>query len=964
MSDDPRATAGRLVAGEDEARRRIARELHDDHCQRLAALALELRALRNGVAGTDRALPELDAVGAGLAELAEDLRRLSHDLHPAVLERHGLAEALRDHCAEIERRSGLRVRASLRVDAAAPLPPDLALGLYRIAQEALANAVRHAGARTAHVTLRIAAGEAHLAVADDGDGFDPGAARRAGGLGLAIVEERTRLLGGRCRIASAPGAGAEIEVTLPLPAPEPVHRLPATAGDDPRPRYIGPYRLLAEIGGGPTATVYLAEEPEPLGRRVAVKLHASPLPARRETLRFKAEQQALARLHHPAIAQVYEARTTEEGDLYIVMEHVPGLPITDYCDRHRLDLRRRLELFAAVCDGVQHAHRRGVLHRDLEPTNILVVEQEGAPAPKIIDFGIAKGLDRPLGDITVWSAEEPVGTPDYLAPEALGEGEADIRSDVYSLGAVLHELLAGAPPAAVDSVPPAEDAREHALLTAPTPPTPSQRLRSMDTPAAVEAARRRGLGSAAQLARRLAGDLDSITAKALARDPAARYPTVDALGREVRRALAGEPVEAGPAGALHQVGRLVRRHRRIVASAALVVLALAGGLIAAARQARRAEQEATRADAVARFLEDLFEAADPRRARGQPPSARDLLQRGTERLGRELRDQPLLRARLLDTLGGIHTELGLFDRARPLLAEALAIRERLRGPDHPEVAETLVRLGRLAQLSGQGDAVPLFRRALAIREARLGPEAPEVAATLNDLGTALAAQGRFDEAEATLRRTLALQEQLFGGRDPRVAKTLHNLAGIAYYRGRTDDSERLLSRALAIREAALPKDDLDLAGSREALALLRQKQGRPAEAAALLAPLAATLERVYGPAHPRLADALLNLGLARAALGEDAAAQQLLERSLAIDERLHEPGHPGVVRALAALADHHFEHRRYAAAEPLYRRLLALRAQGARYEGWDTVLASWARLLRATGREKEAALAAAGTGRR
>ncbi|HEY8021579.1 MAG TPA: tetratricopeptide repeat-containing protein kinase family protein, partial [Thermoanaerobaculia bacterium] len=568
------------------------------------------------------------------------------------------------------------------------------------------------------------------------------------------------------------------------------------------------------------------------------------------------------------------------------------------------------------------------------------------------------------GDSTVWSSEEPVGAPAYLAPEGLGDGELDIRSDVYSLGAVLHELLAGAPPAALDPVSPSDDTGEHAPLAVPAPPTPSQRLRAMDASAAAEAARRRGFGSAARLARRLAGDLDRITAKALARDPAARYPTVDALAGEVRRSLAGEPVEAGPPGALHQVGRLARRHRRIVASAALVVLALAGGLIAAARQARRAGQEATRADAVARFLEDLFKAADPRQARGQPTDARALLQRGTERLGHELRDQPLLRARLLDTLGGIHTELGLFDRARPLLAEALAIRERLRGPDHPEVAETLVRLGRLAQLSGKEDAVPLFRRALAVREARLGPEAPEVAATLNDLGTALAAQGRFDEAEATLRRTLALQERLFGDRDPRVAKTLHNLAGIAYYRGRTDESERLLSRALAIREAALPKDDLDLAGSREALALLRQKQGRPAEAAALLAPLAATLERVYGPAHPRLADTLLNLGLARAALGEDAAAQQLLERALAIDERLHEPGHPGLVRALAALADHHLEHRRYAAAEPLYRRLLALRAQGAKYESWDAVLASWARFLRATGRGKEAALAAAGAGRR
>ncbi len=611
----------------EDARRRIARELHDDYCQRLAALALELKAVRRQHGDGDARGSALDVLGGRLAGLGEDLRGLSHDLHPAALERLGLAEALRDHCAEVERRHGLRVRLSLRgVEGA--FAPEVALGLYRIVQEALANAVRHAHAKMARVALRVAVGAVRLTVADDGSGFDPEAARRAGGLGLASVEERARLLGGRCRIASAPGAGTAIEVSVPL----------------------------------------------------------------------------------------------------------------------------------------------------------------------------------------------------------------------------------------------------------------------------------------------------------------------------------------------HSFGRLVGRHRRLVASVALVVLALAAGLAATALQARRARQEAARADAAAHFLEDLFQASDPRRAKGTPPTARDLLRRGADRLGRELHGQPLLRARLLDTLGGIHTSLGFYDEARPLLAEALAIRERLRGPEHPEVAETLVRLGALARLSGQGDAVPLFRRALAIREARLGPESPEVAEALNDLGTAFAAQGRFDEAEAALRRTLALQERLWGDRDRRVAKTLHNLSGVALYRGRLDDAERLLRRALAIREATLPADDLDLAGSREALALLLRKRGRPEEAAALLERLAATFEKVYGPAHPELAKTLLNLGLVRADLGDDAAARRLFERALAIDERSLDPGHPKLVRALAALADQHFEHGRYVEAEPLYRRLMALRDRGAKYEGWDDSLANWAHLLRATGREDEAARVVAGHG--
>lgn len=623
MSEDLAASrrrdAGRRIAAAEEGRRRIAREVHDDFSQRLAALALELKATRKKLPDGDPQRSELDAIGGSMAELGEDLRRLSHDLHPAALERRGLAAALRDHCSEIERRHGLRLELGLS-DAEGsfpPLPPDVALGLYRIVQEALANTVRHAGAATAQVTLSVTGRVVHLAVADDGGGFDPGEAGRGDGLGLASIEERAQLLGGRCRIVSAPGDGTGIEVTVPLPAPD---------------------------------------------------------------------------------------------------------------------------------------------------------------------------------------------------------------------------------------------------------------------------------------------------------------------------------------GMLSQLGELVRRHRGLVASAALVILALAAGLAATALQARRARQEARRADAAAQFLEGLFEASDPRQARGHPPDARELLRRGTQRLGGELQDQPLLRARLLDTLGGIHTELALFDEARPLLGEALAIRERLLGSEDPKVAATLVRLGALAHLSGKGDAVALFRRALAIREARFGGEHPDVADVLNKLGAALAARGRFDEAEATLSRSLALEERLWGKDDPRVAKVLHNLSGIALYRGRAAEAERLLERALAIREKALAADDPDLAGSLEGLALLRRQQGRLKEAAELLERLVVTAEKVYGPDHPTLARALLNLGLARQDLGEDAAASRLLERALAISERTLEPNHSQLVRALAGLADLYAKHRRYAEAEPLYRRLLKLREEGAVYDGWDRVLANWERL--------------------
>ncbi|MFN7962416.1 MAG: tetratricopeptide repeat protein [Thermoanaerobaculia bacterium] len=602
---------GRL-ASEEEIRRRLARGLHDDHCQRLAALGFELRAVRNRLDEGDPRRGELDGLGERLGELGEDLRQLSHDLHPAILERRGLVVALRDQVAEVAERQGLRVELELP-EAEPALPPEVALALYRIAQEGLANILRHAGVPRARLSLEASRSAVQLTLSDEGAGFEPEAARRADGLGLASMEERARLLGGRLRIRSAPGAGTMLVATVP---------------------------------------------------------------------------------------------------------------------------RRRLSRWA-------------------------------------------------------------------------------------------------------------------------------------------------------------------------------------------------------------------RRHRRWLAAAGLVAAAVAGGFAAVVLEAHRAEAEARRAEAAVRFLEGLFSAADPGQARGHTPDARELLSRGRERLSRELGDQPLLRARLLDTLGGIYTELGLYPEARPLLEEALGLRKRLQGEEHPAVAATLARLARLANRSGEGDAVDLFRQALALAEKHPGRDPAAFADLLNDLGTTLAGRNRFGEAEPVLRRALALQESLFGAQDPRVARTLHNLSGIAYYQGRIEESERLLLRALAIRQQRLPEDDPELAGSREALALLRLRQGRAAEAAALLERLAATAERVWGPDHPELARTLLNLGKARAALGAKEAALADFSRALGICNRSLTQDHPQRVRALAFLAGLKQEAGRLAEAEPLYRELLALHQQGASYSNWDDVLAQWQELQKA-----------------
>ncbi len=946
-----RRLAARLLSVREEERRRLGRELHDGLSQRLSMLVVEL-----GGACREPGAPSAETLAALRSQataLADEARTLSHQLHPAAVERCGLAAALRDHCAELRRSTGLEV--DLRLDEGVdPLPEDFALALYRIAQEGLHNVVRHAGVREARLELRCRPGAVGLSLADAGAGFDL-AAPREGGLGLVGMEERARLLGGSLRVDSAPGLGTEIEAVLPLDeapaAGQAAVRETADAGAAVAPaRFLGPYRLLEVLGKGATSTVYLAEEPEPLKRRVALKLQRAPLAGYRAALRFKAEHRALARLHHPNVAQVYEASTTEDGDPYLTVEYVPGIPITAYCDRYRLGLEERLELFVEVCGGVLHAHQKGVLHRDLKPSNILVAEEHGRPVPKILDFGIAKGLDEALAEGTVWT-RGPAGSPAYMSPEAFAGGEVDTRSDVYSLGVLLHELLTGTLPAAGGVLP---GTPASARWSGPLP-RPSRRLRSLEPETAARVAGDRRTQPAA-LARQLVPDLDWVVLKALAREPTERYAGAAELAQDVARYLRGEPVAAGPPSAPYRLRKLVQRHRGAAAAALLVALALVGGLLATATQARRAEREAASAEQVAGFLAELFKASDPAQARGGDLSARELLDLGAERVERELGGQPLIQARLMDTIGEIYSELGLYGPARPLLERSVELRTALLGEEHLEVAASLQDLADLYQRSG-GEAEPLYRRALAIREEALGPDHPLVADVLSNLAVLHARRGQFDRAEELLERALSIRERAVGPDHTDVAKALNNLAGVYQYTGRLEEAEPLHRRALEIRTRALPADHPDLAASLNALASLYTAQQRWEEAVPLLERALAALEQALGPEHPRVATALQGLGVAQRQLGDAGAAENAFRRALATREQIQGPDHPDLAYPLHHLGSLCVEQGRLAEAEPLYRRALALAEEGLEpsHPLRVSILDGLIGLLRQTGREAEAA---------
>ena len=349
--------------------------------------------------------------------------------------------------------------------------------------------------------------------------------------------------------------------------------IPDSETVSPLPERIGPYRILDVLGEGGMGVVYLAEQTKPVRRQVALKVMRHVMTQPLAVIRFDAERQALARLQHPNVAQMYEAGTTEDGHLYFAMEPVDGQPIGKYCDQYRLSIQERLELFCAVCAGVQHAHQKGILHRDLKPSNILVTEVQGGPVPKIIDFGVAKALDQPLVDATLYTDDRLVGTPAYLSPEALGSNEKDAdidtRSDVYSLGIVLYELLVGVRPF---------DTRGLGFLQVLTkvledePEGPSTRWTTLDIETRQAIADRRRLERSA-LKKRLRGDLDWIVMKAIAKDRRLRYRSPSELAADLRRHLEHRPVEAGPPSRFYRLGKLVRRHRALVAAALVVVLA-------------------------------------------------------------------------------------------------------------------------------------------------------------------------------------------------------------------------------------------------------------------------------------------------------------------------------------------------------------------------------------------------------
>ena len=410
------------------------------------------------------------------------------------------------------------------------------------------------------------------------------------GAGQAALLDRT--------CAGDPGLRSEMERQLRLAEGKCTESTESMVGPATIGMVIGPYRLLQIAGQGGMGEVWLAEQKEPVRRRVALKLIKAGMDTREVIARFDSERQALALMDHPAIARVFEAGSTPEGKPYFSMEYVPGIAITDYCDKHKLTLRERVELFAHVCEGVQHAHQKAIIHRDLKPSNILVSEVDGRAMPKIIDFGVAKAMAQRLTDATMLTRLGTViGTLEYMSPEQADSAGEDIdtRADVYSLGVILYEILVGALPLDCRKLAFGEVLRR---IREEEAPRPSTKLRTLHEASALIAKNRRM--EPETLGRQLRGDLDSITLKSIEKDRARRYGSPSELAADLQRYLRNEPVSAGPATVAYRARKFVSKHRWWMAVAAAFVAVLVAAVTVSTREAMRADRERDKAVAAGR----------------------------------------------------------------------------------------------------------------------------------------------------------------------------------------------------------------------------------------------------------------------------------------------------------------------------------------------------------------------------
>ena len=695
---------------------------------------------------------------------------------------------------------------------------------------------------------------------------------------------------------------------------EPTGRALAAQWDEPTPERVGPYRIVERVGEGGFGIVYKAEQSEPIARTVALKVLKRGMDSVSVLRRFELERQTLAMIEHPNVARMLDSGMIPEeqpgaGRPYFAMEFVEGAPITSYARERGLDTEARVRLLLQACAAAQHAHAKGVIHRDLKPSNILVTEVDGEPVCKVIDFGIAKALGgEQIGATLMTNPGAMIGTPQYMSPEqARGSADIDTRSDVYSLGVVLYELLAGVAPFDLRAAKTTDLERLRRLITEIEPQTPSSRIAQASRETSQD-----GIRSASDAGRRVRGDLDWITMRAIAKERGRRYATVAALADDLTRFLGSRPVDAGPPSAWYRVSKFVRRNRAGVSAAGVALALLIGGLVGtsyglvqaqraeadARRSAETAEREAATATAINDFLnEDLLSSVDPGRTENRDITMREVLGLASTRLDGRFGEQPLVEAAIRRTVAQMLERVGDPAQAEQHRRRELELLTAQLGPTDEQTAEATQSLA--TNLLEQGrfqDGIELTRDLLAMLREHREPNDEQIVRAVSNLGAALLQVGGFAEAKPLMAESLDAKRRTLGEDNPSTLTSIHNLAGLYGSTGEPARAVEFARQAFEGRRRVLGRGDPRTYSSLHLLtwALMQNKQYDEAKAI-VLENLEGAQTRL-GPEHPRVLAMVESLADAHFFLGELEASATRHNESWMIRSATVGPTHPSALR--------------------------------------------------------------------
>ncbi|MBN1972158.1 MAG: tetratricopeptide repeat protein [Sedimentisphaerales bacterium] len=731
---------------------------------------------------------------------------------------------------------------------------------------------------------------------------------------------------------------------------------------------IGRYKLLEKIGEGGMAVVYMAEQTEPIHRKVALKIIKLGMDTKQVIARFEAERQALALLDHPNIAKVLDAGSTDTGRPYFVMELVKGVSITEYCDKNNFSTKERLELFIQVCNAVQHAHTKGIIHRDIKPSNIMVTMHDGKATVKVIDFGIAKAINQRLTEKTLFTRyAHIIGTPAYMSPEQaqMSDIDIDIRTDIYSLGVLLYELLTGTTPFSEEELRKAGYLEMQRVIIEQEPIKPSTKLTSLGK-TLTEVAKHRN-STPNLLTKAVRGDLDWIVMKSLEKDRVQRYVTAAEFAADINRQIRHEPVHAAAPSTLYKMRKFVRRHRIGVSIAGLfslviliILLTLSTSTVMIFREQRRtqaalesekkallqetqarieAERQTKIAQTVADFLNnDLLASVDPAWARGREVTVREIMDIASYNIEGRFKDEPLIEASIHLTLGNTYTKLGEYEEAARHLERARRLHEENLQQDDPEGFRSMKELGWLYINQGRyKEAESLLVKVMEISERVLGKENWRTLIYMNDLAVLFEQQGLYEKAEPLYLQTLEIQKRVLDEENLGTLNTMNNLALLYDKQGRYDEAEVLYQRTIKGKTSLFGEDHPDTLRTMNNLAILFREQNRFQEAELLEKKILDIRIRVLSQDHPDTLGTMNNLALLYHEQGRDEEAETLYIETLELKKRVLGGENPSTLNTQHNLAVLYKDLKRYKEAEPLFQKTVEVRERVLRQGHPDTI---------------------------